>query len=172
MNENQPILFFEQYLTDRREKVLDDWLSRLTPEEQFLLVEMAGNARLGLTQYFDEVTHQLAGRLVRIPPFPGKALPVREVKAEVSILVKGRGALLEQINHWTSWRNLDWFRMRRKVNRAFHALLRKNSKTACDCCRETLDRQMTEISNLEKDLKAGLQQKPCCCSNKNSHHEH
>jgi hypothetical protein len=139
-------------LREHRAEVIEKWEKNLEIDEKFLLFQMTDDLGLTLNKYLDEVLALLVPTYATIPPLSHNPLPWDAVRREIAVLLTGRKVLVHFLKEHLNVSEEEWLHVRDDFNRVFQQVLRKNSASACDCCRWAMDNQMAVFTKIETDL--------------------
>jgi hypothetical protein len=151
MKGNSTNISFEEYLRQHTELILRTWLDRLTMEEQFLLFQMAGSTEVAIVEYLTEILAHLEERHATIPDLPHEFLSLSAAQQEIAILLAGREVFKGLLSDFCPQKNELWLETWTRLQQVFHTIIRENSRSACDYCRDVLDAEMSELKDVQAE---------------------
>ncbi len=153
MTKNHNHLHMVKCLKIRRSEILEKWLGRIDADEKLFLIQTTGGLYIILNKYFIEVMNALSGEKSTPRAASFISVPLYAVPYKISLILLGREIFVEMLKQHLLVSEELRPSMLKKVQEAFHEVLRHHSATACNNCRWALNKKLQNLTETKSSLE-------------------
>ena len=153
MVKNHKNIYITKCLKAHRSEILKKWAHRIDEDERVFLLQTAGNLSSILSRYFEDVLHALLKKPLVSKVASSDSVHLHAVRHKIFLILLGREIFVEELRKYffvsKELRPSDL----KKIQEAFHEVLRHHSITACSNCRWVLNEKLWRLAETKSHLE-------------------